>query len=80
MATKITWQDVDCDTATEILYAARAKTGTTVLAGSTDMDGEFGEPQMYREWGTIDGSPLMREWTYFDRDTDRCRHMAPTAA
>ena len=51
----------------------------------TDMDGEFGDPCVYTEWGLRDDDiPVMREWRYPPRvpgepDPRPCEHLAYNA-
>ena len=72
------WRPIPC------WVADRLRPGMTVLSSLSDLGGEYGEPQVYTEWGTEDGRPLMREWRYpsgyFDGSDRRpCEHLvAPT--
>lgn len=62
--------------------------GLTVLAGRSDLFGEFGSPKVFTEWGTADETPVLRDIRHPAIDNepgktlpDRlpCEHYVPEA-
>ena len=56
--------------------AARASADVTVWSGLTDLDGEYGDPSMFTEWGSPDGTlPIVADLRYTAEDDTRpCEH------
>lgn len=78
MADQHGWTEASCEVADLIMRSDQVH----VYAGLTDIDGEYGPPQIYYEWGlrpeaTRTGAevPLLRSWSAVDGKP--CRHMVP---
>jgi hypothetical protein len=62
--------------------------GLTVHASLTDQYGEYGLPKVFTEWGTSDGTPLLRDVRHPAEDLEHnptakdrlpCEHYVPEA-
>lgn len=78
MADETGWTETSCEVADLIIRSDKVH----VYAGLTDMDGEYGPPQIYLEWGlrpeaTRTGVevPLLRSWGAIG--DSKCRHLVP---
>jgi hypothetical protein len=72
------WVSVAC----VVADAIRASEFVQAYAGRSDLYGEFGEPEVYTEWGIRDRDiPVLREWRYPGvdgaPDPKPCRHVVP---
>ena len=72
------WTETSCEVADLIIQSGQVE----VYAGLTDMDGEYGPPQIYYEWGlkpeaTRTGAevPVLRSWSAIG--ATECRHLVP---
>ncbi len=73
------WVEVACEVADVIRQSEHARP----TAGRTDLDGQWGEPCIYTEWGLDHETPVLREWRYPAPDGSRpdpkpCRHEVPS--
>lgn len=68
------WVKVTCEESDRLLETNLNK---CVLSGLTDIDGEYGEPFVYREWGDGEGSPMVRDyrWPASDRECEHYAHV-----
>lgn len=72
----MTWTKISCADREELMQ----RPGLVVGASFTDMDGEYGDPQMRTEWVARDGEePVLREvrWpsrVVGERDPRPCEH------
>lgn len=75
------WEPITCQEREELVH--RSDPRLTVLASRTDLDGEFGAPEIFTEWGTPEGEPVLREHRYPDHanpdgssrpDVQPCEH------
>lgn len=68
------WVPVSCHVADVIRHSDMMHPISTL----TDLDGGFGEPQVYTMWGFDDERPVMREWRWpggFGKpDVKPCEH------
>lgn len=55
---------------------AKASKAVTVWSGLTDLQGEYGAPSMFTEWGTADGTtPVVADLRWIaEGDTRPCEH------
>jgi hypothetical protein len=55
---------------------ARGAQEVTAWSGLTDLDGEYGAPSMFTEWGSPDGTtPIVAELRWMAEDDNRpCEH------
>lgn len=71
----------DCATADVIHERHRDMPGWRVVSGLTDMDGDYGTPQVFREWWQGD-QPILRDyrWPHSDRPCEHYGALDDTAA
>lgn len=67
------WVTATCVERDEVFYANEL----TVWSGFTDLDGQYGIPSMFTEWGSQDGTlPIVADLRYTrEGDTRPCEHM-----
>jgi hypothetical protein len=54
-----------------------AESGIGVLASKTDIDGEYGTPEIYTEWGRkATDEPVLRDYRWPNSDRP-CEHYVP---
>lgn len=75
------WVEVSCEDADIV----RVGEGVVIGAGRTDMDGEAGRPEIYREWvRDADVEVVVMQESYYPNvagyEPERCRHHVPAAA
>jgi hypothetical protein len=75
---EVTWEKIGC----QVADAIRCEPGTTVGAARTDLDGLYGDPEVYTEWVDKYERPVLREHRYPNRDGSRpddkpCEHYRP---
>lgn len=67
------WRQVSCEERDELFAAVDC-----ALSTLTDIAGHYGPPVIYTEWGTTEGTPLLRDYMDDPHAPDRrCRHYAP---
>ena len=66
------WITATCKERDEVFYANEL----SVWSGLTDLDGEYGIPSMFTEWGSYDGTtPIVADLRYTEEGTTRpCEH------
>lgn len=71
MLDRVGWMPVTCEEADEI-----RRRDLFVSSTLTDLDGEFGDPVMYIEWGSkVTKVAMLREYRWFDGRP--CEHLTP---
>lgn len=58
----MTWIKITCEESDALIRPDR---GLTIGSGKTDLDGEYGRPEVYREWvRQSDGYPVLRDYRW----------------
>lgn len=73
------WRPITCAERDDIARGPSA-TASCVLSSLTDLDGRFGEPLVYTEWGDADERPVLRDYRWPKDDERDCEHYVPAVS
>lgn len=77
----MTWQKIACEQREALVdkfgrsyNGFSDESGIRVIAGRSDLGGEFGEPSVFSEWGYVaTGQPVLRDYRWPESDRP-CEH------